>query len=58
MKTPAKSRTNKAQPAASNSSPNDEKLPSRTPVPEKSEQKKPLTMEEKLKGLQQKFEGR
>jgi ProP effector len=55
---PAKSRTNKAQPAASNSSPNDEKLPSRTPVPEKSEQKKPLTMEEKLKGLQQKFEGR
>ena len=55
---PAKSRTNKAQPAARNSAPNDEKLPSRTPVPEKSEQKKPLTMEEKLKGLQQKFEGR
>ena len=54
---PAKSRTNKAQPAASNSSPNDEKLPARTPVPEKTEQKKPLSLEEKLKGLQQKFEG-
>ena len=56
--TPAKSSANKTKARADKLHRHDQQPASKPVTSEKIEQKKPLSMEEKLKGLQQKFEGR
>ena len=56
--TPAKSSANKTKARAEKPHRHGQQPASKPVASEKIEQKKPLSMEEKLKGLQQKFEGR
>ncbi len=54
---PLKSQAEKGAGAASKATHAPQRQPAKKVITEKSEQKKPLSLEEKLKGLQQKFEG-
>ena len=54
---PLKSQAEKGAGAASKATHAPQRQPEKKVITEKSEQKKPLSLEEKLKGLQQKFEG-
>ncbi|WP_311066037.1 ProQ/FINO family protein [Halomonas sp. DWK9] len=54
---PLKSQAEKEAGAASKATHAPQRQPAKKVITEKSEQKKPLSLEEKLKGLQQKFEG-
>ncbi|GGC99610.1 ProQ/FINO family protein [Vreelandella lutescens] len=57
VKTPLKRPTDKSLEAPAKAPQPPRHYPEKTVVAEKSEQRKPLSLEEKLKGLQQKFEG-